>query len=250
MLAKRLIPCLDIKDGMVVKGVKFEDVIPIDDPVALSAYYADQGADELVFYDITASHERRKNLFDLARRVADTINIPFTIGGGIASLDDFDEALKSGADKVSINSSAVADPDLINAASKKYGAQCVVLSIDGKREAGDWYVYLKGGRVRTDRKVLDWALEGQRRGAGEIVMNSIDQDGVKTGYDLELLSLLTDNLSIPVIASGGAGSRDHILEAFTLGGADAALAASIFHRKEIMIPDLKHYLRGKGLIIR
>lgn len=242
MLAKRIVPCLDIKDGKVVKGVKFKALKIIDDPVKLAKYYSSELADELVFYDITASNEKRDTIFNIAKEVAQEINIPFTIGGGIKSIEDFDKALKSGADKVSINSAAVENPQLITQASKKFGAQCVVLSIDAKKVDGQWKVFIQGGRKNTQLDVVTWAMIGEKLGAGEIVLNSIDTDGVKAGYSNDILEKIVENVKIPVIASGGAGKKEHFLEVFQQSKVDAALAASVFHNEEIKIKDLKEYL--------
>jgi cyclase len=250
MLAKRIVPCLDIKDGKVVKGVKFKELKIIDDPVTLAKYYSKALADELVFYDITASNEQRETIFDIAKQVAQEINIPFTIGGGIKSIEDFDRALKSGADKVSINSAAVENPSLITEASKKYGAQCVVLSIDAKKVDGQWKVFIQGGRKNTQLDVVTWAMIGEKLGAGEIVLNSIDTDGVKEGYSHEILAAIVDQVKIPVIASGGAGTKDHFLEVFKESKVDAALAASVFHNETIKIKELKAYLKDHGIEMR
>lgn len=250
MLAKRIVPCLDIKDGKVVKGIKFKDLKVIDDPVKLAKFYSNALADELVFYDITASNEKRETIFDIAKQVAQEINIPFTIGGGIKSIEDFDQALKSGADKVSINSAAVENPLLITEASKKYGAQCVVLSIDAKKVDGQWKVFIQGGRKNTQLDVVTWAMIGEKLGAGEIVLNSIDTDGVKEGYSHEILAAIVDQVSIPVIASGGAGTKDHFLAVFKEAKVDAALAASVFHNETIKIQELKAYLKDNGIEMR
>ena len=252
MLAKRIIPCLDVRDGQVVKGTKFQDLQILGSPVELARFYNEQSADELVFYDITASHENRGIFLDVVETVAREIFIPFTVGGGVNTVEDFSKLLKRGADKVSINSGAVKNPSLITEAAKKYGAQCVVLSIDGKRTADDgtWQVFTRGGRKNTGMDVIEWAKKGVALGAGEIVINSIDQDGVKSGYDLPLLRALQREVSVPVIASGGAGSVSHITEGFNDGGADGCLAASIFHHKEILIPNLKKALMEEGIPVR
>lgn len=251
MLAKRIIPCLDIKDGMTVKGIKFLDIKQVGDPVELGAWYAQQGADELVFLDITASHEKRKTFSDLVARIARNINIPFTVGGGISELSDADVLLSAGADKISINSSAVRNPQLIDDMAKNFGSQFVVVAIDAKQESnGEWIVTVNGGRVPTDKRLFQWAKEAQERGAGEILFTSMNHDGVKQGFANEALAELSTSLSIPIIASGGAGKMEHFKDVFTLGKADAGLAASIFHYKEIGIPDLKQYLRTQGIIVR
>lgn len=250
MLAKRIIPCLDVDKGRVVKGKKFQGIQDVADPVTLGKFYSDQCADELVFYDITASHENRDIFLHIVEEVAAAINIPFTIGGGIRSVEDFRKVLLAGADKVSVNSAAVVNPNLIREASLRYGSQCVVLSIDAKRNAsGSWDVFVKGGRENTGIDAIEWAIRGQALGAGEICINSIDADGVKEGYDLELNRLLSQQLTIPVIASGGAGKREDFLDVFRVG-ADAALAASVFHYKEIPIPQLKEYLHEQNIPMR
>lgn len=235
MLTKRIIPCLDVDHGRVVKGKKFKDIQDVADPVELGRYYSEQGADELVFYDITASYEERDIFINIVEKVAEAIRIPFTIGGGISRVEDFRKVLMAGADKVSVNSSAVKNPQLIRDAALKFGNQCVVLSIDAKRnDSGSWDVYVKGGRENTGIDAIEWAKRGQELGAGEICINSIDTDGVKRGYDLELNRKLSEILTIPVIASGGAGEKAHFSEVLK-AGADAALAASVFHYKEIPI---------------
>lgn len=250
MLKKRIIPCLDVDHGRVVKGKKFVDIRDVADPVELGKYYSEEGADELVFYDITASYEERDIFLNIVEKVAEAIRIPFTIGGGISKVEDFRKVLMAGADKVSVNSSAVKNPTLIRDAAEKFGNQCVVLSIDAKRNDKDsWDVYVKGGRENTGIDAIAWAKQGQDLGAGEICINSIDTDGVKKGYDLELNRILAETLTIPVIASGGAGEMAHFAEVLDIG-ADAALAASVFHYKEIPITDLKIYLREKGIAVR
>ena len=250
MLTKRIIPCLDVDHGRVVKGKKFKDIQDVADPVELGRYYSEQGADELVFYDITASYEERDIFINIVEKVAEAIRIPFTIGGGISRVEDFRKVLMAGADKVSVNSSAVKNPQLIRDAALKFGNQCVVLSIDAKRnDKGSWDVYVKGGRENTGIDAIVWAKRGQDLGAGEICINSIDTDGVKRGYDLELNHKLSEILTIPVIASGGAGEKAHFAEVLK-AGADAALAASVFHYKEIPIPELKAYLAGEGIAVR
>ena len=250
MLAKRIIPCLDVKDGRVVKGVNFEGLRDMADPVDMARFYNDSGADELVFYDITASAEGRNLFTDILRRVAAEIFIPLTVGGGIRTLDDFDRVLKCGADKVSVNSGAIADPSIIGKAAKKYGDQCVVLSMDVKRVEGRFRLFAKGGREDTGIDALDWAVRGVNDGAGEIVLNSIDTDGVKQGFDLEMLDALAERVHVPIIASGGAGNMEHFAQLFTHLGIDAGLAASIFHTGEVDIKDLKRYLRARGVEMR
>lgn len=250
MLTKRIIPCLDIKDGRTVKGVNFINIRDAGDPVELGAAYAEQGADELVFLDISATDEERKTFASLVKQIARHINIPFTVGGGISSVKDVAPLLEAGADKVSINSAAVRNPDLINELSTAFGAQCIVLAIDARKIDNQWIVHTHGGKKPTDRKLFSWAREGQERGAGEILFTSMDNDGTKSGFAIDPLSKLNSLLSIPVIASGGAGTREHFIDAFVLGKADAALAASIFHFGEIPIPDLKQYLRNNAIPIR
>jgi imidazole glycerol-phosphate synthase subunit HisF len=250
MLTKRIIPCLDIKDGRTVKGVNFVNIRDAGDPVELAAAYAKQGADELVFLDISATNEKRKTLATLVKEIAKHINIPFTVGGGISSVDDVGPLLEAGADKVSINSSAVKNPELINQLSNAFGTQCIVLAIDARKIVNQWIVHTHGGKQPTDKKLFSWAKEGQERGAGEILFTSMDNDGTKRGFAIDPLEKLNALLSIPVIASGGAGSMEHFVEAFVLGKADAALAASIFHFGEISIPDLKKYLLKKGIVTR
>jgi cyclase len=250
MLTKRIIPCLDVDHGRVVKGKKFQDIQDVADPVELGRYYSDQGADELVFYDITASYEDRDIFIHIVEKVAEAIRIPFTIGGGISKVEDFRKVLMAGADKVSVNSSAVKNPQLIREAALRFGAQCVVLSIDAKRNnKGSWDVYVKGGRENTGIDAIEWAKQGQDLGAGEICINSIDTDGVKKGYDLELNRKLSSLLTIPIIASGGAGKMEDFAEVLKVG-ADAALAASVFHYKEIPIVDLKNYLHNQQIPVR
>lgn len=251
MLAKRIIPCLDICDGKTVKGINFVDIKEVGDPVELGAWYAQQGADELVFLDITASHEGRKTFASLVERIALNINIPFTVGGGISELRDADTLLIAGADKISINSSAVRRPELIDEMARNFGSQFVVAAIDARMEDnGEWVVTVNGGRIPTEKRLFTWAKEVQERGAGEILFTSMNHDGVKQGFANEALAKLSDELSIPIIASGGAGTMEHFRDVFTLGKADAGLAASIFHYKEIAIPDLKNYLRHEGITVR
>lgn len=251
MLAKRIIPCLDVKDGKTVKGVNFVNFRDAGDPVELGIKYSEAGADELVFLDITASFEERKTFTDLVKRIAENINIPFTIGGGINELKDVDRLLNAGADKVSINSTALRNPSIIDDIANNFGSQVCVCAIDAKIDkSGRWFCYTSGGRNLTDRQLFEWAKEAENRGAGEILFTSMSHDGVKTGYANEALATLSETLSIPIIASGGAGNKKHFLEAFTDGKADAALAASVFHFGEIAISDLKDYLRKEGINIR
>lgn len=250
MLAKRIIPCLDIKDGTTVKGTNFVNLRQAGDPVELGKHYSQEGADELVFLDITASHEKRKTFTDLVRRVAANINIPFTVGGGIYELADVDRLLQAGADKVSINSAALRNPTLIDDIASHFGSQVCVVAIDAKETSSGWKCYLNGGRVETDKNLFEWAKEASDRGAGEILFTSMDHDGVKTGYANQALSLLSDILPIPIIASGGAGIQEHFKDAFLKGKADAALAASVFHFGEIRIPELKQYLCKHNINVR
>lgn len=250
MLAKRIIPCLDVKDGRVVKGVNFIDLRDAGDPVEQAAIYDREGADELVFLDITASHEARNTMLDMVRNVADSIFIPFCVGGGIRSIEDIRATLLAGADKVSINSSAVRTPDLINEGAWGFGSQCIVVAMDPKWVDGHWEVFINGGRIPTGKDVLDWAREVEERGAGEILLTSMDRDGTKAGYNLDLTRAVAEAVSIPVIASGGAGTMQHFCEALTTGKADAALAATLFHYNEIRVGDLKKYLAEQGVPIR
>lgn len=250
MLAKRIIPCLDIKDGQTVKGTNFVNLRQAGDPVELGKVYSEQGADELVYLDITASYEGRKTFTDLVRRIASQISIPFTVGGGIHELKDVDRLLSAGADKVSINSAAIRNPQLIDDIASHFGSQVCVVAIDARNTPYGWKCFLNGGRVETERDLFDWASEANDRGAGEILFTSMDHDGVKTGYANEALATLADELSIPVIASGGAGKKEHFRDAFTQGKADAALAASVFHFGEIPIPKLKQYLLNEGINVR
>ena len=250
MLTKRIIPCLDIKNGRTVKGVNFVDLKDAGDPVELAKKYAETGADELVFLDISATEERRSTLIDLVRKVAAAINIPFTVGGGISSVADVDVLLRNGADKISINSSAVKTPDLINEIAAKYGSQCVVVAIDAKQIDGNWIVHLVGGKVPTDLNLFDWAKEVEQRGAGEILFTSMNNDGTKNGFANEALAKLSEIVNIPIIASGGAGTMEHFEETFINGKADAALAASVFHYQEIEIPELKQFLKNQNIAIR
>lgn len=250
MYAKRIIPCLDVKNGRVVKGVSFVNLRDAGDPVECAAQYNKVGADELVLLDITATHEGRSTMIDIVERVASTIFIPFTVGGGIRELDDFTAMLRAGADKVSVNSAAVRNPSLIEQAAYKFGSQCVVCAIDAKRRGNSWEVYLNGGRIPTGIDALEWAKEAENRGAGEILLTSMDCDGQKNGYDNELTRAVSERVGIPVIASGGAGALEHFYNAFTEGCADAVLAASLFHFNEISILELKAYLSGRGVPVR
>lgn len=251
MYAKRIIPCLDVKDGRVVKGVSFVDLRDAGDPVECAAAYDEAGADELVLLDITATHEGRSTMKDIVERVAKRVFIPFTVGGGIKSVDDFKELLRAGADKISVNSAAVRNPQLINDAAEKFGSQCVVCAIDAKRRAqGGWEVYLNGGRIPTGIDAVEWAKEAYSRGAGEILLTSMDCDGQKNGYDNELTRAVSAAVGVPVIASGGAGKKEHFYDAFTKGAADAVLAASLFHFNELTICELKKYLCDKGVPVR
>lgn len=251
MYAKRVIPCLDVKNGRVVKGVSFVNLRDAGDPVECAVAYDKKGADELVLLDITATHEGRGTMVDIVTRVAKSIFIPFTVGGGIRTTDDFKELLRAGADKISVNSAAVRNPDLINEAAQKFGSQCVVCAIDAKRRAeGGWEVYLNGGRLPTGIDAVEWAKEAVSRGAGEILLTSMDCDGQKTGYDIELTKAVSEVVGVPVIASGGAGALEHFYDALTVGKADAVLAASLFHFNEIPIADLKAYLQKQGIPVR
>ena len=251
MLTKRIIPCLDIKDGRTVKGVNFENIRDAGDPVELGALYAQQGADELVFLDITATIEKRKTLRELVNRIAHHINIPFTVGGGISSIEDVSLLLQNGADKISVNTSAFKRPDLVQELAREFGSQCVVLAIDTRQEEdGHWYVYLNGGRTKTDMRCADWARQGVDRGAGEILLTSMNNDGTKKGFAMDITRELAESLPVPVIASGGGGVPEHFSEILGPGKADAALAASIFHFKEITIPELKGYLQERNITVR
>ncbi len=251
MITKRIIPCLDVRDGRVVKGVNFEGLSDVSSPVSLGKYYSDSGADELVFYDITASSEGRRLFTDILREVASSVFIPLTVGGGISSLADFERVLAAGADKVSVNSGAIRNPSLIGEAARRYGDQCVVLSVDVKRVAGEYRVFAKGGREDTGMEALDWICRGVAAGAGEVVVNSIDTDGVRGGFDLPLLREVLSRVSVPVIASGGAGGIEHFTELFReLPEVDAGLAASIFHFGEVTVPDLKEALAAAGVPVR
>lgn len=250
MLAKRIIPCLDVKDGRVVKGVNFLELRDAGDPVEQAQVYDREGADELVFLDITASHERRDIVIDMVRRVADSVFIPFTVGGGIRTADDMRGLLLAGADKVSINSPAVRTPELITAGAMRFGSQCMVVAIDGKWVGDQWEVFINGGRVPTGLEVVSWAQEAERLGAGEILLTSMDADGTQQGYDIAMLQAVSQAVSIPVIASGGAGALDHFYDALTAGGADAALAASLFHYRQLSIGRVKAYLAERGVPVR
>jgi cyclase len=249
-LAKRIIPCLDVKDGRVVKGVNFVNLRDAGDPVEQAMIYDREGADELVFLDITASHEARQTRLDMVRRVADSIFIPFCVGGGIRTIEDIRETLLAGADKVSMNSAAVKNPQLINDGAWSFGSQCIVVAIDPRYIDGRWIVHINGGRIPTELEAVEWAKECESRGAGEILLTSMDRDGTKAGYDLEMLEAVSDAVSIPVIASGGAGTKEHFWQALTLGKASAALAASLFHYNELRIGDLKQYLVEHGIAVR
>jgi imidazole glycerol-phosphate synthase subunit HisF len=257
MLAKRIIPCLDIKDGRTVKGVHFEHLRDAGDPVELAIHYSETGADELVFLDITATEEKRKTLAELVRKIASHINIPFTVGGGIRSIEDVELLLDSGADKISVNTAAFKHPDLIHQLASRFGSQCIVLAIDTQfdivgnfEKSSDWYVHLNGGKMKTTKHALDWAKEGVALGAGEILVTSMDNDGAKNGFAIDITKQISEAVNVPVIASGGAGNMEHFKSVFMEGKADAALAASVFHFKEIEIPDLKKYLKSNNIEIR
>lgn len=250
MYTKRIIPCLDVHNGRVVKGVNFVNLRDAGDPVEIAAAYDKAGADELVFLDITASSDRRNTVVDMVRAVAEKVFIPFTVGGGIRTVDDFKAILREGADKVSVNSAAIDNPDLIKEASDKFGAQCVVLAIDAKRIPDGFHIFKHGGRIDTGIDAVEWAIKGCELGAGEILLTSMDADGTKAGYDLELTRIISENVSVPVIASGGAGSKEDFYNALTVGKADAALAASLFHYKELEIAEVKEYLKKKGVSVR
>lgn len=250
MLAKRIIPCLDVRDGMTVKGVNFVNIREVGDAVELGAEYARQGADELVFLDITASHEGRKTFVELVKRIAKNLNIPFTVGGGINELKDIEALLSAGADKVSINSAAIRNPELIDQMALNFGSQFVVVAIDAKETNDDWIAYINGGRIPTEKELFSWAKEAEDRGAGEILFTSMNHDGTKNGFACEALAQMSEMLSIPVIASGGAGNMEHYADVFTKGKADAGLAASIFHFKEITVPQLKEFLHARDIPVR
>ena len=250
MHTKRIIPCLDVNNGRVVKGVNFVDLIDAGDPVAIAQAYDKAGADELVFLDITASSDNRGTVVDMVRKVAEKVFIPFTVGGGIRSVDDFKALLREGADKISVNSAAIMNPNLISEAADKFGSQCVVVAIDVKKTEDGWHIFKNGGRVDMGIDAIEWAMKADKLGAGEILLTSMDCDGTKAGYDIELTRLISENVSIPVIASGGAGKLSHFYDALTDGKADAALAASLFHFKELEIKEVKEYLRGRGVSVR
>mgnify|MGYP006151714143 FL=1 len=250
MLTKRIIPCLDVKDGRTVKGVNFVNLRDAGDPIELAKKYADQNADELVFLDISATEQKRKTLTELVRKVAQAIDIPFTVGGGISSVEDVEVLLQNGADKVSINSAAVKRPELINELAAKFGSQCIVVAMDAKQINGEWKIHLVGGKVPTEINLFDWAIEVAKRGAGEILFTSMDHDGTKNGFANKALAKMSQEVNIPVIASGGAGTTKHFIDAFTEGKADAALAASIFHFGEIAVPDLKKELKKQQIAVR
>jgi cyclase len=250
VLAKRIIPCLDIRDGQTVKGINFLNIREVGDPVEMGAMYAMEGADELVYLDITATHENRKLFSQLVQRIAENLNIPFTVGGGINSIDDVESLLSSGADKITINSAAIRNPGLITEIAKSYGSQFVVVAVDALFTDKEWIVYINGGRIKTDRKLFEWCKEAEDRGAGEILFTSMNHDGTKNGFACEAIAELSGISGIPVIASGGAGKMEHFRDVFTAGKADAALAASIFHYKEIRLANLKDYLRGEGIAVR
>ena len=250
MLAKRIIPCLDIKDGKTVKGINFLNITDVGDPVELGALYAKMGADELVFLDITATNEKRKTLTELVTRIAQHINIPFTVGGGISSVEDVSVLLACGADKIRVTPAAVRNPQLISDLAAQFGSQCVVLAIDTKCIDDEWFVFLNGGRVPTDIKTVDWAIEAVRLGAGEILLTSMNNDGTKDGFALDITRAVSEAVNVPVVASGGAGTMAHFVDVFNEGKADAALAASIFHYKEIGIPELEQYLKNEGIEVR
>lgn len=250
MLTKRIIPCLDVKDGKTVKGINFENIKDVGDPVELGKHYAEMGADELVFLDITATNEKRKTLSELVAKIAAEINIPFTVGGGISSVEDVKILLESGADKISVNTAAVRNPQLIKELAETYGSQCVVIAIDTNLVDSEWYVFLNGGRVATDIKAVDWAKKAVELGAGEILLTSMNHDGAKDGFALDITAAISEAVNVPVIASGGAGTMEHFVDAFTKGKADAALAASIFHYGEVKIPELKKFLAKQGIPVR
>ncbi|MBN2214310.1 MAG: imidazole glycerol phosphate synthase subunit HisF [Bacteroidales bacterium] len=250
MLAKRIIPCLDVKDGKTVKGINFINIREVGDPVEMGAVYAAQGADELVFLDITATHEGRKTFVELVRRIAKNINIPFTVGGGVSALSDIEALLSAGADKVSINTAAIKNPGLVDQMALHFGSQFVVVAIDANEKEGNWTAFINGGRIPSDKELFSWAREVQDRGAGEILFTSMNHDGTKNGFACEATARLSESLSIPVIASGGAGNMEHFAEVFTVGKADAGLAASIFHYREITVPQLKEYLQNRNIPVR
>jgi len=250
MLEKRIIPCLDVYNGRVVKGINFMNLRDAGDPVELASFYDQEGADELVFLDISASHEGRKTMVEVVRRTAEQVFIPFAVGGGISTVDDIRSLLMAGADKVSVNSAAVKDPSIITEGARQFGSQCMVVAIDARKNGSSYQVYINGGRIATGKDALEWAQEAEHRGAGEILLTSMDKDGTKDGYDLELTAMISDQVEIPVIASGGAGNLDHLYQAVTIGRADAVLCASIFHYREYTIKEAKQYLREKGVSVR
>ena len=250
MLTKRIVPCMDIRDGKIVKGINFLDIKEVGDPVEQGAYYAQQGADELVYLDITATNENRKVFLSLVREIAQTINIPFTVGGGISTIDDVSALLGAGADKVSVNSAAIKNPELITALAKRFGSQCIVVAMDIKNEQDNWFVYLNGGKVKTSLEASAWAKQVEELGGGEILLTSMNNDGTKNGFANEITKTISQSLHIPVIASGGAGTMQHFADAFIIGKADAALAASVFHYKEIEIPALKKFLATNNIPVR
>ena len=253
MLAKRIIPCLDVREGRVVKGVHFVDLRDAGDPVELAKFYSEQGADEIVFLDITATHEQRRTIIDVVERTAREVFVPMTVGGGIRTVEDFHDILRAGADKISVNSAAIRNPELVDQAAKRYGSQCVVVAIDARRFEGNpsgYEVVANGGRIGTGKDPVEWALEVQERGAGEILLTSMEADGTKQGYDLDITRKIVDAVHIPVIMSGGAGSLEHFYDGFVQGGGDAALAATLFHYGELTVPQVKEYLRGRGIPVR
>jgi len=250
MVAKRIIPCLDVKDGRVVKGVNFVNLRDAGDPVEIAKYYNTQGADELVFLDITATHEERKTIIDIVEKTASEVFMPFTVGGGIRTVDDFHDILRAGADKVGVNSAAVLDKTLISRAADKFGSQCVVAAIDAKKEGDKFIVYISGGRKNTGLDAIEWAKECEKMGAGEILLTSMDADGTKNGYDIELTKKVVEAVNIPVIASGGGGSKEHFFDVFDQAGADAALAATLFHYRELTVREVKEYLNERGVEVR
>jgi cyclase len=251
MLAKRIIPCLDVSNGRVVKGVNFVNLVDAGDPVENGLFYDSEGADELVFLDITASSDKRNIILDMVKRVAETVHIPFTVGGGIRTIDDVRMILENGADKVSINTAAVNNPEILTRSAERFGSQCILVAIDAKKnDSGSWTVYLHGGRTPTQLDAVEWAVRAEKLGAGEILLTSMDRDGTKIGFDIELTRTVSDAVRIPVIASGGVGTKEHMFEGLSAGGADAVLAASIFHFREISIRQVKEYLKGKGIPVR
>lgn len=253
MLAKRIIPCLDVREGRVVKGVHFVNLRDAGDPVELAKFYSQQGADEIVFLDITATHEQRRTIIDVVERTAREVFVPMTVGGGIRTVEDFHDILRAGADKISVNSAAIRNPELVDQAAKRYGSQCVVVAIDARKLEGNpsgYEVVVNGGRIGTGKDPVEWALEVQERGAGEILLTSMEADGTKQGYDLDITRKIVDAVHIPVIMSGGAGNLEHFYDGFVQGGGDAALAATLFHYGELTVPQVKEYLRGRGIPVR